>query len=211
MGILTTTLVLSASLLAGADRLAATHQRTEVQQSTEAQKLFESGRYQALLELAAQEGAVPPEIRYLAGLGALRMKPPDEARARALFETLVGSEEDAWTFIGRSALAAMAHEGPAAVEAAQRAAALDPSLVFAHYQLGLAQAEAKNWPAAGAAFEKAASLQPTFAYAHYGAGMASYQTKRIDRMAAFFDRFLKLAPEAPERPAIEALLRTVRR
>ena len=40
--------------------------------------------------------------------------------------------------------------------------------------------------------------------------MANYQVKRVDRMANAFERFVKLAPQAPERPAVEALLRSIR-
>ncbi len=178
---------------------------------SEAQKLFESGQYLALLDLAADPEAASPEARYLAGQGALKLKPAEPDRARALFASLGVDEDDPWTFIGRSAAAAMDHQAETALAAAQRAAALAPSLVFAQYQLGLAHAETKNWPAALAAFEKAASLQPAFAYAHYGAGLASYQVKRVDRMAIAFERFLKIAPDAPERPAVEVLMRTIRR
>ena len=39
--------------------------------------------------------------------------------------------------------------------------------------------------------------------------MEYYQLKRIDKMAVFFERFLKLAPNAPERPAIESLMRSI--
>ena len=79
-----------------------------------------------------------------------------------------------------------------------------------HYQLGMAHAEKRAWPSAAAAFEKATTLDPTFAYAHYYAGMSSYQSKRLDKMAASFERFLKLGPQAPERPAVEALMKTIR-
>ena len=40
------------------------------------------------------------------------------------------------------------------------------------------------------------------AYAHYMAGMSFYKAKRVDKMAVYFENFLKLAPEAPERPAV---------
>jgi len=176
----------------------------------DAQKLFESGQYQALLELVAETQEPPPEARYLAGHAALKLKPPEPARARDLFARL-GTDDDPWTYIGRSAIAVLEHQPEPAITAARRAATLAPSLALAHYQLGLAYGEAKQWPSALEAFEKAATLQPSFAYAHYGAGMAAYQTKRVDRMAVFFERFLKLAPAAPERPAVESLMRTIRR
>jgi hypothetical protein len=40
--------------------------------------------------------------------------------------------------------------------------------------------------------------------------MAFYKVKRIDRMAVSFENFLKLAPQAPEGPAVLSIMRTVR-
>ena len=48
------------------------------------------------------------------------------------------------------------------------------------------------------------------AYAHYEAGMAYYKAKRVDKMAVYFENFLKLAPAAPERPAVLSIMKTVR-
>jgi len=53
-------------------------------------------------------------------------------------------------------------------------------------------------------------LDPTFAAAYYYAGLASSRVKRIDLMANNFGLFIKLAPNAPERPEVESILRTVR-
>jgi hypothetical protein len=32
----------------------------------------------------------------------------------------------------------------------------------------------------------------------------------VDKMAGFFETFLKLAPNSPERPAVESIMRTLR-
>ena len=80
----------------------------------------------------------------------------------------------------------------------------------ARYQLGLVESARNNQPQAAAAFAKAAELDPQMAYAHYGAGMAFYKAKRVDKMAVYFENFLKLAPAAPERPAVLSIMRTVR-
>jgi lipoprotein NlpI len=63
---------------------------------------------------------------------------------------------------------------------------------------------------AASAFTKAAQLDPTFAAAHYYAGLANYRGKRIDLMTSNFETFVRLAPNAPERPEVESILRTVR-
>jgi tetratricopeptide (TPR) repeat protein len=177
-----------------------------------AQHLFETGQYARLLERIDQEADAPPEALYLAVQAALRLEPPDREAARKACQRLEGEGDEtrAWTFIARSAASVIDHAGDAALASAERAAAIAPSDVFAHYQLGLAHGEKRAWPAAAAAFEKTAAIGPTFAYAHYYAGMAHYQLKRFDRMSASFERFLKLAPQAPERPAVETLLKTMR-
>jgi tetratricopeptide (TPR) repeat protein len=64
---------------------------------------------------------------------------------------------------------------------------------------------------ASAAFEKAAQLDPSWADAHYYAGLAYSKIKRIDLMAAHFDTFLKLAPQSPQRPAVQSIMRTLSR
>jgi tetratricopeptide (TPR) repeat protein len=179
-----------------------------------AQKLFESGQYEALLErvAAAKDETAPPDALYLAGQAALKLEPPDRDAAKTAYERLEGEGDEtrAWTFVARSAALLIDHAADPALAAAQRAVAIAPSEMFAHYQLGLAQGEKRAWANAAAAFEKATTLTPTFAYAHYYAGMSYYQVKRLDKMSAFFERFLKLAPQAPERPAVEAIMRTMR-
>ena len=180
-----------------------------------AQTLFESGQYQALLEqiAVAKDEAAPPDALYLAGQAALKLEPPDRDAAKTAYAQLEGEGDEtrAWTFIARSATLLIDHAGDPALAAAQQAVEIAPDEMFAHYQLGLAQGEKRAWADAAAAFEEATTLTPTFAYAHYYAGLSYYQVKRLDKMSAFFERFLKLAPEAPERPAVEALLRAMRR
>ena len=78
------------------------------------------------------------------------------------------------------------------------------------YQLGLALSGAEQWAPAAAAFEKATAVDPAHAYAHYYAGLAYSKIRRVDLMARHFEYFLKLAPEAPERPAVTALMRSIR-
>jgi tetratricopeptide (TPR) repeat protein len=177
-----------------------------------AQKLFEMGQYDQLLERVATDADAPPDALYLAGQAALKLEPPDRDAARKACQRLEGEGDEtrAWTFVARSAAHLIDHAADPALAAAERAVELAPSEMFAHYQLGLAYGEKRAWADAAAAFEKASTLDPSFAYAHYYAGMSYYQVKRLDRMSAFFERFLKLAPQSPERPAVETLLRTMR-
>lgn len=189
------------------------------------QQLFEAGQYAPLLGRVAAMEEPSAENLYLAGQASRRLDPPDEVQARNWFIRLGGDETDYWTFIGRSAMAMLGAAAPAgepdsapvapdparAVADARHAVELAPDAFFAQYHLGFTLAETKDYQAAVVAFDNAMPLNPTFAYTYYYAGYSQYQVKRVDRMANDFERFLKLAPEAPERPAIQALMRSIRR
>ena len=117
---------------------------------------------------------------------------------------------DAWRSVGQSAVALIDGNRDAALEAARAAVARDAGLAAAQYQLGLVLEVRGESPAAADAFVRAAEANPQMAYAHYNAGMNFYKAKRVDRMAVYFENFLKIAPNAPERPAVESIMRTVR-
>ena len=168
-------------------------------------KLFESGQFQAVGEQTPEDA--PADAQYLKGLAQLRLGQNDGAKGA--FGRLQGGG-DAWRSVGESAVALVDGNKDGAVDAARAAVAADGSLAAAQYQLGLAlEARGENPPAADA-FAKAAEANPQMAYAHYNAGMNYYKAKRIDRMAVYFENFLKLAPNAPEKPAVESIMRTVR-
>src|SRR5690606_14452918 len=95
-------------------------------------------------------------------------------------------------------------------QAAVAQSAPPPASAYALYQLGLVQSQRQDMAGAAESFEKATAIDPAFAYAHYYAGMANSSLNRIDRVAQHFETFLKLAPEAPERAAVESIMRTVR-
>ena len=171
------------------------------------QQLFDAGRYDEAIQ------AVPPDagddLKYIAAQAHLRMQRQDEAKAT--FQQLGGGDEgNAWTFVGRSAVAQADGDVAGSEAAARRAVEINGGLAEAHYQLGQALYAADNWGAAAEAFTQAAESAPRHAYAHYYAGQAYYRAKRVDRMAQHFEYFLKLAPRAPEAPQVSAVMRTVR-
>ena len=171
----------------------------------ETRKLFESGKYQAVVEQTPNDA--PPDAQYVKGLAHLKLNQADEAKAA--FRRLE-SAGDAWRSVGQSAVALIDGNRDAALEAARAAVARDAGLAAAQYQLGLVLEVRGESPAAADAFARAAAANPQMAYAHYNAGMNFYKAKRVDRMAVYFENFLKLAPNAPERPAVESIMRTVR-
>jgi len=171
----------------------------------ETRKLFESGKYQAVVEQTRNDA--PPDGQYVKGLAHLKLNQSDQAKAA--FGRLEGAG-DAWRSVGQSAVALIDGNQGAALEAARAAVARDAGLASAQYQLGLVLEARGESPAAADAFARAAEANPQMAYAHYNAGMNFYKAKRVDRMAVYFENFLKLAPNAPERPAVESIMRTVR-
>lgn len=178
---------------------------------------YEAGLHQQVVDQGEQTTA--PKAQYLLASSYEKLgRVPD---ARRVYERLVArGEGDPWALIGRSASALLADGGApppgtleAAVLAAQQAvaaAATGPAAATAHYQMGLVQAQRDDYAGAAVSFEQATSLDPSFAYAYYYAGLASSRIDRPDRMAINFERFLQLAPEAPEGPRVESLMRSVR-
>ena len=168
-------------------------------------KLFESGKYQGVVERTANDES--PGAQYLKGLAHLRLKQNDEAKEA--FGRL-DRGDDAWKAVGESAVALVDGNRDAALETARTAVDRNQGLAEAQYQLGMVLEARGDRPGAADAFVKATQANPQMAYAHFYAAMNYYEAKRIDRMATYFENFLKLAPNAPERPAVESIMRTVR-
>ena len=169
------------------------------------QKLFESGKYQEVVERTSSEST--PEARYLKALAHRKLDQNDQAKDA--FRQLAEAG-DAWQAVGESGVALVDGNVDDAVNAARTAVERNAELPQAQFQLGQAlDAKGENAQAAEA-FAKAAERAPQMAYAHYQAGMSFYKAKRIDQMAVYFENFLKLAPNAPESPAVQSIMRTVR-
>jgi tetratricopeptide (TPR) repeat protein len=177
------------------------------QDVAEVRRLFEAGQYSQVIEAATPDA--DPAVVYAAAHSHQKLGGDDQARA--LFRRLSERPEaDPWRFIGVSAQALLDGQNDPAVESARRAVALAGALPDAHYQLGLVLARRQEWAEAAAAFDRAAELNPAHAYAHYYGGLMHYRANRTDRMALHFEQFLKLAPEAPERPEVLQIMRTIR-
>jgi tetratricopeptide (TPR) repeat protein len=174
-----------------------------------AQQLFESGKYQDAITKIKSTPNAPPDQVYLQAQAARKLNQNDDAKAA--FGTLAArGDDDAWHYVGKSGIAMTDGDLPAAEEAAKKAVDINGDLAEARYQLGLVLSARDNQAPAADAFAKAADLKPQMAYAQYEAGMAFYKVKRVDRMAVYFTNFLKLAPNAPETPAVQSIMRTVR-
>ena len=150
----------------------------------------------------------PPDVLYTTAQSQQKLGANDQA-AQTFSRLAERPEADPWHFIGLSGRQLVEGNIDAAVASARQAVAMAPDLPTAHFQLGLALARQQQWAEAAAAFDAASDRQPANAYAHYYGGMMHYRANRVDRMAVHFEQFLKLAPEAPERPEVLSIMRTL--
>lgn len=177
------------------------------QNASQVQKLFEAGQYQRVVESAQPDG--DPAVLYAAAQSHQKLGETD--RAVETYGALASRDAgNAWHYIGLSGQQLLADDLNAAVESARRAVEIAPDMAEAHYQLGLVLAKREEWAPAATEFDKVTELSPSNAYAYYYGGLMHYRANRPDQMAIHFDRFLKLAPDAPERPEVMSIMRTVR-
>jgi tetratricopeptide (TPR) repeat protein len=175
------------------------------EQKPEVQRLFQSGSYEQAVE-AARDG--DPASTFLAAQSLMKLDRTD--RAGAELTRLRASDNPSWRSIGESGEALLAGDAGRAIELARRAIEADGGNPFAHYQLGLAAGKASDWGTSVAGFTKAIELKPDLAYAHYYAALAYQRQRQLPKTAEHFDAFLRLAPDAPERGAVQAILRTIK-
>ena len=169
-------------------------------------KPFDAGQYQQAISAAG--GSKDPRVIYLVGMSHQKLRHTDEAR-KSYEELAALPDSDAWHHVGESAVAILSSNAGAAVAAADQAVAKDDGLAEAHYQRGLALSAKQDMGGAAAEFQKAVDIDPNWAYAHYYAGIAYQKVNRADLTASHFQAFLKLAPQAPERGAVQSILRTL--
>ena len=174
----------------------------------EVQRLFEAGRYQQVVDATTPQSA--PEVLYTTAQSQQKLGANDQA-LQTYGRLAERPENDPWHFIGLSGRQLVEGNMEAAVGSARQGVAAGGDLPEAHFQLGLALARQQQWAEAATAFEAASSRQPANAYAHYYGGLAYYRANRVDRMATHFEQFLKLAPEAPERPEVQSIMRTLQK
>ncbi len=187
------------------------------QDATEIRRLFEGGKNQQAVQALTAEAA--PSAIFNAALAQEKLG--DKDKAKEIYQRLVElPETDAWHFVGASGQQLLDSDitnerdarraQDAALQLATKATEVSADLAEAQFQLGLVMARREDWNAAATAFDKASTLNPAYAYAHYYGGMSHYHAGRPDRMAIHFEAFLKLAPDAPERPEVTQIMRTVR-
>lgn len=180
-----------------------------VAQDQSVQQQFESGAYDAVVQRGAEGRSGSSEDIYLAGLAFRKMGNDDGAAGE--MRRLQEQGDDAWKQIGASALAQIEANDGEAVAAARRATQANGDNAYAFYQLGMSAAGANDFGTAASAFARSIELKPDFAYAHFYGAQAFQKQKNLGKAAEHYEYFAKLAPNAPERPAVMAILRTLRK
>ena len=175
------------------------------QNASQVQKLFEAGQYQRVVESAQPDG--DPAVLYTAAQSHQKLGETD--RALEAYGALAARGEG-WHYIGLSGQQLLQDDVDGALESARHAVEIAGNMPEAHYQLGLVLAKRQEWQPAATEFDRVTELNPSNAYAHYYGGLMHYRANRPDRMANHFEQFLKLAPDAPERPEVMQIMRTVR-
>lgn len=174
------------------------------EQKPEVQRLFQSGSYELVVE-AARDG--DPASTYLAAQALLKLNNMEGVAAE--FARLKGNGPG-WSLVGESGEALAANDAGRAVELARRATETDGENPFAFYQLGLSASKGSDWGGATAAFSRALELKPDLAYAHYYSALVAQRQRQLPKAAEHFEAFLRLAPEAPERQAVQAIMRSLK-
>ena len=202
---MTTKCSLNRSILAVAAALVWAGSATAAEQKPDVQRLFQSGSYEQAAE-AARDG--DPASTFIGAQSLLKLDRND--RAAAEMGRLKASGQPGWSLIGESGEALIGNDAARATDLARKAVQADGGNSFAHYQLGLAASKASDWGTAVSGFTKSVELKPDFAYAHYYAALAYQRQRQLVKTAEHFDAFLRLAPDAPERAAVIAILRTIK-
>jgi tetratricopeptide (TPR) repeat protein len=173
-------------------------------QKPEVQKAMQAG--QADEAVKAAQGADAAST-YLAAQALIKAEQDDRAEAEL---SKLDSAGAAWRHISASGKATLAGDNAGATEHARQAVQADDNNAFAHYQLGLATSRQGDWGGAVAAFSRALELKPDLAYAHYYAALAEQRHRQLSKAAEHFEAFLRLAPNAPERQAVIAIMKTLK-
>jgi len=128
------------------------------------------------------------------------------AQAEAVLAGSTGTTARAYLAASRVRLGRFAEAESPAFEALQA----DPADPVAAAALGEALVSQGKLDEAVARLSEVLRADPAVAYAHYWRGQAYQRRQQVARMAEDYEAFLKLAPGAPEAPAVRAVLQALR-
>jgi tetratricopeptide (TPR) repeat protein len=171
------------------------------------QGLYESGRYQEVVN-SVNAGERSAQALWFAAQSSLRLGQRGEA-ASQFAQLPQANASPAWQVVSDLAQALL-RDDAGEIDQARQAAVAFPGDPFVQYQLGLAHARRNDMAAAAEAFDRCTQADPRFAYGYYNGGLAYDRLNRADLAIARLEMFVRLAPDAPERPEVTSILQTVR-
>lgn len=171
------------------------------------QGLYESGRYQEVVNSVNAGDRSAPAL-WFAAQSSLRLGQRAEAASQFAQLPQAGGST-AWQAVSDLAQALL-RDDAGEIDRGRQAAAAFPGDPFVQYELGLAHARRSDMAAAAEAFDRVTQADPRFAYGYYNGGLAYDKLNRADLAITRLEMFVRLAPDAPERPEVTSILQTVR-
>ena len=173
------------------------------------QTLYESGEDREIVNRVkgSVSNSVTAEDRWFAAQSQLRLGLRKDAIDDLAALTQTGADP-AVQVAAQLAIGRLMNDD-ATLGQARAAAGAYPESLFVQYELGLSYSARNDFTSAARIFDVCIATAPTFAYAYYQSALAYQHLDRPDIMANRFDRFVRLAPNAPERPEVESVLRTI--
>jgi len=202
------TIVILGACATGQGRTEIARPATEPPSST-IQGMYESGEDREIVKRVKE--SVPNDVtgadRWFAAQSQLRLGLRNDAINDLAVLTQTGADPDV-KVAAQLAIGRLTND-EATLGQARGAAGSYPESVLVQYELGLSYAVRADFASAARIFDGCIATAPTFAYAYYQSALAYQHLDRPDIMANRFDRFVRLAPNAPERPEVESILRTI--
>ena len=199
--------LLSITVLFGVAVTLAARSTAAAAQDVSVQQLLERGALDEAIQRAEAERD-NPESTYLAAQALI--KKDDGGRAGEAYGRLRERSDEDWKAIGESGAAllggtTMARWPPPNVQLPRTAPIRTRIIRSARSPSGkrISSAPPRR-------YGRSVELKPDLAYAHYYAGIAYQRVRQIPKMSEHLETFLRLAPDAPERTAVAAILRTLR-
>jgi tetratricopeptide (TPR) repeat protein len=171
------------------------------------QGMYESGRYQEVVNSVNAGDRSAPAL-WFAAQSSLRLGQRAEAASQFAQLPQAGGST-AWQAVSDLAQALL-RDDAGEIDRGRQAAAAFPDDPFVQYELGLAHARRSDMAAAAEAFDRVTQADPRFAYGYYNGGLAYDKLNRADLAITRLEMFVRLAPDAPERPEVTSILQTVR-
>lgn len=171
--------------------------------------MYEGAQYDELVaaveEVKAPDVVVSPDALFFEVLAHERRGATQQAGG-VCEELSARPDTDAWHYIGASAAALLAGNLDQALVDVDAAIGLDAGNKYAHFQRGRVLVRRQDYKISVASFVRVLEIDGAFAYGHYWAGFSYNKTKNLVSMTNHFERFIQLAPDAPERGQVAAIL-----